>query len=87
MSYFGSIPVNQVRGDFRITGKGFGYRDRLHVPFESLNFSHVIQEFSFGEFYPYLNNPLDATGRLLKKDCKPICIMQKWFLLCMSNWD
>ena len=45
LSYFGSIPVNQVRGDFRITGKGFGYRDRLHVPFESLNFSHVIQNF------------------------------------------
>lgn len=64
---FGSIPVNQVRGDFRITGKGFGYRDRLHVPFESLNFSHVIQEFSFGEFYPYLNNPLDATGKITEE--------------------
>lgn len=60
---FGSIPVNHVKGHFHITGKGFGYRDRLSVPFEALNFSHVIQEFSYGEFYPFLNNPLDATGR------------------------
>lgn len=61
---FGSIPVNQVRGHFHITAKGFGYRDRLHVSVEALNFSHVIQEFSFGDFYPFLNNPLDATGKV-----------------------
>ncbi|KAI3405051.2 hypothetical protein KGF56_002136 [Candida oxycetoniae] len=61
---FGSIPVNQVKGDFRITGKGFGYRDRSHVPFEALNFTHAIQEFSYGDFFPYLNNPLDATGKV-----------------------
>lgn len=60
---FGSIPVNHVKGEFHITAKGFGYRDRLHVPYESLNFSHVIQEFSYGDFYPYLNNPLDMSGR------------------------
>lgn len=60
---FGSIPVNQVSGDFRITGKGFGYRDRLIVPFQALNFSHVIKEFSYGDFYPFINNPLDFTGR------------------------
>ncbi|CAK9439058.1 uncharacterized protein LODBEIA_P32820 [Lodderomyces beijingensis] len=61
---FGSIPVNQVKGDFRITGKGFGYRDRSHVPIEALNFTHAIQEFSFGEFFPFLSNPLDATGKI-----------------------
>lgn len=60
---FGSIPVNKVKGDFRITGKGFGYRDRLNVPFEALNFTHVILEFSYGDFYPFLNNPLDFTGK------------------------
>ncbi|MCP8718699.1 MAG: endoplasmic reticulum-Golgi intermediate compartment protein [Asgard group archaeon] len=64
---FGSIPVTQVRGDFRITAKGFGYRDRLHVPIEAFNFSHVIQEFSFGEFYPFINNPLDATGKITEE--------------------
>ncbi|CUM67909.1 uncharacterized protein PRCAT00005620001 [Priceomyces carsonii] len=61
---FGSIPVNQVSGEFRITGKGFGYRDIHQVPFEKLNFSHVLSEFSYGDFYPYINNPLDFTGKL-----------------------
>lgn len=65
---FGSIPVNQVKGDFRITAKGFGYRDRLFVPLEALNFSHVIQEFSYGDFYPFLNNPLDATGKVTEEN-------------------
>ncbi|CAI5758614.1 unnamed protein product [Candida verbasci] len=65
---FGSIPVNQVKGEFRITGKGFGYADRRKIPLESLNFSHAIQEFSFGEFYPFINNPLDATGKVTDKN-------------------
>ncbi|KAI5966979.1 uncharacterized protein KGF55_000388 [Candida pseudojiufengensis] len=64
---FGQIPVNQVKGDFRITAKGFGYMDRSQVPIEAFNFSHVIQEFSFGEFFPFLNNPLDATGKITEE--------------------
>lgn len=60
---FGSIPVNQVSGDFHITAKGMGYRDRAHVDPQALNFSHVIAEFSFGDFYPLINNPLDFTGK------------------------
>ncbi|ODV85445.1 hypothetical protein CANARDRAFT_7559 [[Candida] arabinofermentans NRRL YB-2248] len=58
---YGYVPVNKVRGDFHITAKGFGYRDRTITPREALNFTHVITEFSFGEFYPYLDNPLDMT--------------------------
>ncbi|KAK6202330.1 putative ER to golgi transport [Scheffersomyces amazonensis] len=65
---FGSIPVNQVKGDFHITAKGYGYRDRAHVPVEALNFTHLIQEFSFGEFYPFINNPLDATGKTTEEN-------------------
>lgn len=61
---FGSIPVNQVRGDFHITAKGFGYRDWAQTPMEKLNFSHVILEFSYGEFFPFINNPLDFTGKV-----------------------
>lgn len=61
---FGSIPVNQVKGQFHITAKGFGYNDRLHVPIQALNFSHVIQEFSYGDFYPFVDNPLDATAKV-----------------------
>lgn len=61
---YGSIPVTKVSGDFHITAKGYGYRDRAHVDIEALNFTHVISEFSFGQFYPYINNPLDATARV-----------------------
>jgi hypothetical protein len=65
---FGSIPVNRVSGVFHITAKGFGYRDRSHVQMESLNFTHVISEFSFGEFYPYIDNPLDATAKTTEEN-------------------
>ncbi|CAN6606519.1 ER-derived vesicles protein Erv41p [Trichomonascus vanleenenianus] len=58
---FGSIPVNRVRGDFHITAKGYGYFDRRAIDPSSLNFTHVIDEFSFGEFYPRIVNPLDDT--------------------------
>ncbi|CAN3356694.1 ER-derived vesicles protein Erv41p [Diutina catenulata] len=63
---FGSIPVNHVKGEFHITARGLGYRDMRgpRIPTESLNFSHVIQEFSFGDYYPYFNNPLDGTGKV-----------------------
>ncbi|ODV63456.1 Erv41p [Ascoidea rubescens DSM 1968] len=64
---FGSIPVNRVSGDFHITAKGVGYLDRSSVPIASLNFTHVISEFSFGEFYPYLTNPLDFTAKVTKE--------------------
>ncbi|RLV91796.1 ER-derived vesicles protein ERV41 [Spathaspora sp. JA1] len=64
---FGSIPINQVKGDFRITAKGYGYRDRITTPQDAINFTHVIQEFSFGEFYPFINNPLDATGKVTEQ--------------------
>lgn len=65
---FGSIPVNRVAGDFHITAKGFGYKDRSHVPLESLNFSHAVSEFSFGDFFPYINNPLDATVKITEEN-------------------
>lgn len=60
---FGAIPVTAVRGEFHITAKGYGYMGGFGVPLDKLNFTHVIQEFSFGDFYPFLENPLDATGK------------------------
>lgn len=62
---YGNIPVNKVTGTFQITANGWGYRsnNRAHVDVSSLNFTHLISEFSFGEFYPYINNPLDQTVR------------------------
>ncbi|KAL7267325.1 hypothetical protein RUND412_010096 [Rhizina undulata] len=58
---YGSMDVNRVQGDFHITARGHGYWDGgKHVDHESFNFSHVVNELSFGEFYPKLVNPLDG---------------------------
>lgn len=61
---FGSIPVNHVKGEFFVLAKGLAFRDRLHVPLASYNFSHVIYEYLYGDFYPYINNPLDFTAKV-----------------------
>lgn len=60
---YGSIPVNQVIGEFVITGKGYGFMDRQVAPYEALNFSHVILEYSYGELFPFIDNPLDFTAK------------------------
>lgn len=58
---FGSIPVNHVKGEFFIVPLTTG--GRLEVQEQSYNFSHVISEFSYGDFYPFIQNPLDFTGK------------------------
>lgn len=58
---FGSIPINRLEGDFHITAEGYGYRRPQVTPEELLNFTHFINEFSFGKFYPYIENSLDGT--------------------------
>lgn len=65
---FGSFPVTKVEGDFHFTGKGYGYRDRSTIPVEALNFTHIINEFSYGSFYPYMVNPLDATAKVTREN-------------------
>lgn len=55
---FGTVPVNHVKGQLIITTKGGRSSS------EKANFSHVISELSFGEFYPYINNPLDFTAKV-----------------------
>ncbi|KAI5840458.1 endoplasmic reticulum vesicle transporter-domain-containing protein [Morchella snyderi] len=58
---YGSMDVNRVQGDFHITAKGHGYWDAgQHIEHDSFNFSHVVNELSFGEYYPKLINPLDG---------------------------
>lgn len=61
---FGSIPVNHVKGEFFIVPAGTLGHDRLTVAEEAYNMSHVISEFSYGDFYPFINNPLDFTGKV-----------------------
>ncbi|CCX33148.1 endoplasmic reticulum vesicle transporter-domain-containing protein [Pyronema domesticum] len=55
---YGSMNVNKVQGDFHITAAGHGYAG-AHIDHSTFNFSHVVNELSFGEYYPKLVNPLD----------------------------
>lgn len=61
----GSFPVHKVQGSIMITTYGHGYLG-LHTPHEVMNFSHRIDELSFGRRYPGLINPLDKTHLVAK---------------------
>ncbi|CAA21880.1 COPII-coated vesicle component Erv41 [Schizosaccharomyces pombe] len=56
---YGQLVVNRVNGQLHITAPGWGY-GRSNIPFHSLNFTHYIEELSFGEYYPALVNALDG---------------------------
>ncbi|KAK6409544.1 hypothetical protein LTR95_018303 [Oleoguttula sp. CCFEE 5521] len=59
---YGSMEGNKVQGDFHITARGHGYMELgQHLDHNTFNFSHHINELSFGPFYPSLTNPLDNT--------------------------
>ncbi|CAK7272181.1 hypothetical protein SEPCBS119000_004989 [Sporothrix epigloea] len=59
---FGSLDLNKVQGDFHFTARGHGYMAiGEHLDHNSFNFSHIVNELSFGPFYPSLVNPLDQT--------------------------
>ncbi|MCJ1431031.1 hypothetical protein MMC27_000381 [Xylographa pallens] len=59
---YGSLEGNKVQGDFHITARGHGYMEfGEHLSHEAFNFSHIINELSFGPLYPSLLNPLDHT--------------------------
>ncbi|KAL6946962.1 hypothetical protein ACO0QE_001818 [Hanseniaspora vineae] len=62
---FGNLPINKVYGALQITAKGHGYRSVSKVSLDEMDFSHVINELSFGEFFPYIDNPLDNIAKLL----------------------
>lgn len=67
---FGSLDVNRVNGQLQITGRGYGYADNNMAPLDELDFTHVINELSFGPFLPFLNNPLDNIAQVPKKEDK-----------------
>ncbi|KAJ9133477.1 DUF1692-domain-containing protein [Coniochaeta hoffmannii] len=59
---YGSLELNKVQGDFHITARGHGYPEMgRHLDHDSFNFSHIVNELSFGPFLPSLVNPLDRT--------------------------
>jgi endoplasmic reticulum-Golgi intermediate compartment protein 2 len=62
---YGSLEGNKVQGDFHITARGHGYMEfgqPSHLDHGAFNFSHHINELSFGPHYPNLLNPLDKTS-------------------------
>jgi Endoplasmic reticulum vesicle transporter len=75
---YGQLELHKCHGDFHITAKGHGYLvlGQEHIDHESIapwvafntrlipeiNFTHVIDEFSFGEFFPNIINPLDEAS-------------------------
>lgn len=57
----GILPINRVQGDFHITAEGNVYFGKERTTRDQMNFSHYINEFSFGTFYPFIENNLDMT--------------------------
>lgn len=58
---YGIMEVHHVAGDFHFTAEGVGYMSTRSVFLEDMNFTHRIDELSFGNFYSKLVNPLDGT--------------------------
>ncbi|KAI8065974.1 endoplasmic reticulum vesicle transporter-domain-containing protein [Thamnidium elegans] len=61
---YGSLQVNKVASNLHITSDGHGYANTAHTSHDLLNFTHRIDEFSFGKLYPDLVNPLDNSIEL-----------------------
>lgn len=58
---YGSFPMNRVRGIVQILAKGYGgYPERRVLQPDQFNFTHYIDELSFGDFYHEIVNPLDG---------------------------
>ncbi|ORX53104.1 DUF1692-domain-containing protein [Hesseltinella vesiculosa] len=64
---FGSITANKLASNLHITAAGHGYQSNVHTDHAMMNFTHRIDEFSFGKFYPSLVNPLDNSLEVTSK--------------------
>ncbi|KAG8929880.1 hypothetical protein FRC01_003659 [Tulasnella sp. 417] len=60
---YGTVEVKRVTGkcNLHITTLGHGYSSREHVDHKLINLTHVINEFSFGPYFPNIAQPLDYT--------------------------
>lgn len=56
---YGSMDVKKVTGNLHVTTLGHGYLSWEHTDHALMNLSHVINEFSFGPFFPRISQPLD----------------------------
>ncbi|KAK3816370.1 MAG: endoplasmic reticulum vesicle transporter-domain-containing protein [Benniella sp.] len=57
---YGSFEANKLSGNLHITTLGHGYYGH-HTDHKVMNMTHKIDEFSFGELYPTIVNPLDGS--------------------------
>lgn len=76
---YGSLEGNKVQGDFHITARGHGYMElglQTHLDHSTFNFSHLVNELSFGPRYPGILNPLDKTS-----DYTPLNFMRYQYFL------
>jgi len=64
---FGNTKVKKVTGNLHITTLGHGYLSWEHTDHKLMNLSHVITEFSFGQFFPKIVQPLDNSVELTDK--------------------
>ncbi|KAF9261353.1 DUF1692-domain-containing protein [Marasmius fiardii PR-910] len=56
---YGHLLVKKVTANLHITTLGHGYASHEHVDHTKMNLSHVINEFSFGPYFPDITQPLD----------------------------
>lgn len=56
---YGSLDVKKVTANLHITSLGHGYASYEHTDHNLINMSHVINEFSFGPYFPDITQPLD----------------------------
>ncbi|KAI9261551.1 endoplasmic reticulum vesicle transporter-domain-containing protein [Phascolomyces articulosus] len=64
---FGSIYANKVAANLHFTSLGHGYHSHAHTDHKLLNFTHRIDQFSFGKQYPDLVNPLDKSVEIAQE--------------------
>ncbi|EEB08762.1 COPII-coated vesicle component Erv41 [Schizosaccharomyces japonicus yFS275] len=58
--FYGAVTVHRTQGLLHITAPGWGY-GMSNIPLNALNFTHAIDELSFGDYYPSLVNALDGS--------------------------
>ena len=65
---YGSMDIHRVEGELHFTAAGHGYYDLPHLQHDRINFSHIINELSFGEYYEKLIDPLDGVAMTTNKN-------------------
>ncbi|GAA5973570.1 hypothetical protein JCM8115_005746 [Rhodotorula mucilaginosa] len=78
---YGSTTVKKVTGNLHVTTLGHGYLSWEHTDHSLMNLSHVIDEFSFGPYFPRIVQPLDNSAEITQA---PFHIFQ-YFLSVVST--